>query len=142
MAKAKKKSVKRGKRKTGVSKQAAKLNEILVENFVNLQRAITNLTVKFDNLADQMSHLLQLFEISARSFSEKLAKGAPDLEKDREFLEKLDKLLEQNKTIAKGLTMMEDKVKERIYGGSPPPAQRRPAPGFMPSSLKKKQQSY
>ena len=137
MAKAKKKSAKKGAKKKSVGKQAAKLNEILVENFVNLQKAITNLTVKFDNLADQMSHLLQLFEISARSFSEKLSKAAPEIEKDREFLDKLDKLLEQNKTIAKGLTMMEDKVKERIYGGHPPT--RRPGPGFMPSSLKKKQ---
>jgi hypothetical protein len=31
-------------------------------------------------------------------------------------LDKIDKLLEQNKTIAKGLSLMEGKIKERVYG--------------------------
>ena len=46
----------------------AKLNHILIENFVNLQKATTNLAVKFETLSDQISKLLQLFEISAKSF--------------------------------------------------------------------------
>ncbi len=138
--------------KTGkVSKDVEKLNAILVENFVNLQKALTNLTVKFDNLADQISKLLQLFEISAKSFAEKLSTGTgTEIEKDREFLEKLNKLLEQNKVIAKGLTLMEEKIRERVYG-QPSSAIRRqrypqqypqPIPkassqteGYLPSSL-------
>ena len=64
-----------------------RLNDILIENFVSMQRALTNLTLKFDNLADQISKLLQLFEISAKSFAEKLSTTVPDMEKDREFLE-------------------------------------------------------
>jgi len=137
--------------KTGkVSKDVEKLNAILIENFVNLQKALTNLTVKFDNLADQISKLLQLFEISAKSFAEKLSTGTPDLEKDREFLEKLNKLLEQNKVIAKGLTLMEEKIRERVYGQPSSTIKRqqypqqypRPIPraststeGYLPSSL-------
>ena len=116
---------KRGKTssKPVIRRDTERLNSILVENFVNLQKAVTNLTVKFDNLADQMSKLLQLFEISARSFSEKLATTMPELEKDREFLDKLNKLLEQNKVIAKGLTLMEENIRERVYGTHQPPPQ-------------------
>ena len=84
-------------KKEVINRDAGNLNKILVENFVNLQKAITNLAVKFDSLSEQISKLLQLFEISARSFGEKISIGAPDIEKDREFLNKLDKLLEQNK---------------------------------------------
>ena len=108
----------------------AKLNHILIENFVNLQKATTNLAVKFETLSDQISKLLQLFEISAKSFGEKLATS--DIDKDIEFLDKLNKLLDQNKTIAKGLTLMEERVREKIYGQVPqnPPQVK---PGFLPS---------
>lgn len=132
----KKKSVKKtSAKKSTVGKKAEKLNDILIENFVGLQKAMTNLTVKFDSLADQISKLLQLFEISAKSFAEKLSTGAPQIEKDKEFLDKLNALLEQNKVIARGLTLMEDKMKERVYGGGvarhPQPAA--PAENYAPS---------
>ncbi|MEK6820594.1 MAG: hypothetical protein AABX71_02675 [Nanoarchaeota archaeon] len=98
------------------SKDTEKLNSILVENFVSLQKALTNLSFKFDRLSDNISTLLQLFEISAKSFSEKLSAFTPEIEKDREFLDKLNALLEQNKVIARGLTLMEEKMRERLYG--------------------------
>lgn len=117
-----------------------RLNDILVENFVNMQKTLADLTVKFDNLADQISKLLQLFEISAKSFAEKLSTSVPDIEKDREFLNKLNALLEQNKLIAKGLSLMEENLRERLYGyrGMPQgmPMQRT-QPSFSPSEKPK-----
>lgn len=107
---------KKGVKKARVSKNTERLNAILVENFISLQKALTNLTVKFDNLSNQISSLLQLFEISARSFTEKLSREVPEIEKDKEFLGKLNALLEQNKVIAKGLTLMEEKIRGRLYG--------------------------
>jgi len=95
----------------------AELEKQLVDNFVNLQRVLTNLSIKFDTLSDNISKLLQLFEISAKSFVEKL----PEMEKvvggerDKEFLNKVDTLLEQNKTIAKGLTLIEEKLRGAAY---------------------------
>lgn len=94
------------------------IEKTLLENFVNLQKVLTNLAVKFDSLSDQISKLLQLFEISAKSFAEKQTPVIGEKKKDKEFLEKLDTLLEQNKTIAKGLTLMEGKLRERIYGAN------------------------
>lgn len=85
----------------------------IIENLVELQKVHTNLAEKFDSLANQISNLLALFESAARTFAEK----APSTtEKDKEFLEKIDKLLDQNKTIARGLTLMEEKFRERLYG--------------------------
>jgi hypothetical protein len=85
----------------------------LIENFVNLQKVLTNLTVKFDYLSDNISKLLQLFEISAKSFIKK--QEEPAATEEKELLRKLDTLLDQNKTIAKGLTLIEDKIRHKLY---------------------------
>ncbi len=100
--------------KTTVKKP--ELEKTLIDNFVNLQRVLTNLAVKFDALSDQISKLLELFEISAKSFAEKYKPETGEKKKDKEFLTKLDALLEQNKTLARGLTLMGEKLRERVYG--------------------------
>jgi len=91
-----------------------KLEDRLVENIVELQKLHVNLIEKFDGLADQVTHLLALFESSAKSFAKN--PGMETVAKDHEFLQKIDKLLEQNKVLAKGLTLMEQKLRERMYG--------------------------
>jgi len=90
------------------------LEERLIDNLVQLQRVHTDLADKFDKLSKQIADLVGLFEISARAFAKQV--NIPGAEKDREFLDKIDKLLEQNKTIAKGLTLVEEKMRERLYG--------------------------
>jgi len=86
----------------------------ILENLVALQKVHTSLIEKFDNLAKQISSLLFLFEATARSFAQN--PSFRDIEKDKEFLDKIDKLLEQNKLIAKGLTLMGERLKEKVYG--------------------------
>jgi len=85
-----------------------KLNEILVNNFVSLQKVMTNLSIKFDNLSGQISKLLELFEISAKSFSEKDFDLDRNKKDNKEMLEKLDNLIDQNKIIARGLTLLHE----------------------------------
>lgn len=115
-------------------------NKLLVENFVALQRVMTNLSIKFDNLAEQISKLLGLFEISAKALAEKefsLEKGDKSSKK---ILEKIDTLLEQNKIIARGLTLMHEKNSETAS-----PIQRfRPQiskPGYQEPDLNEFQKS-
>jgi hypothetical protein len=91
------------------------LQEALLENFVSLQRVLANLSVKFDGLSDNISKLLQLFEISAKSFIKKQEEIGGKGE-EKVMLDRLETLLEQNKTIARGLTLMEEKVRHRLYG--------------------------
>ncbi len=103
----------------------AELEQALIDNFVNLQKVLTNLSIKFDLLSDNMSKLLQLFEISAKSFAEKHAEETGKGE-DKELLGKIDTLLEQNKTLAKGLTLMEEKLRDRVYGSHLPDGREQP----------------
>jgi len=90
------------------------LQQKLIENMVELQKVESNLAERFDKLSTQISSLLGLFETAAKSFASHPA--SPIAEKDKDFLDKIDKLLDQNKTIAKGLTLIEEKVRERMYG--------------------------
>ncbi len=105
-------------------KKTKNTNEILVENFVSLQRVMTNLSIKFDNLTTQISKLLELFEISAKTLAEK----NPNLEGNtEEVVKKLDNLLEQNKVIARGLTLLHESNSPQL-----PPRQFQPPKNIMP----------
>ncbi|MFA5019968.1 MAG: hypothetical protein WC533_02620 [Candidatus Pacearchaeota archaeon] len=86
------------------------MDKLLVENFVTLQRVLTNLSKKFDELSDNLTRMINLFEISAKTFIDKHG-SAGITKEEKEFIDKLDKLLEQNKIIAKGLTLMEERVR-------------------------------
>ena len=103
-----------------------RVEKVLVENFIALQQVMTNLSIKFDNLSDQISKLLQLFEISAKALAEKdfnTEKGSINSEK---ISKQMDTLLEQNKIIARGMTLINDKVLERNAASPIPLRQMNP----------------
>lgn len=93
-------SVSKDIRQTGIEKS-------LIENFVSIQRVLVNLSVKIDNLTGQISKLLELFEISAKALAEKNFQTG-DNRNNTKIAEKIDTLLDQNKTIARGLTLMHE----------------------------------
>ena len=105
---------KRGSQSSNYKSEKSVIEKTIIENLIGLQKVHADLAEKFSKLEKQMSGLLNLFEAAARSFSEHPAVQAS--EKDKEFLDKIDRLLDQNKTIAKGLTLIEGGMKERIYG--------------------------
>ncbi len=108
-AKATKKTKRKSKPRITQSASEVQVEKILVENFVSLQKVMTNLSVKFDSLTNQISKLLDLFEISAKSLAQKefdLGKKGGD---DKKIVEKIDNLFEQNKVIARGLTLLHEK---------------------------------
>jgi hypothetical protein len=83
------------------------MNDKLIENFISLQKVMTNFAVKFDNLSTQISKLLELFEISAKALAEKDYSLGENKE-DKKVVEKLDSLLQQNKIIAKGIALLHE----------------------------------
>ncbi|MEN9625707.1 MAG: hypothetical protein RL557_35 [archaeon] len=103
------------------------INQALIDNFIQLQKVLTNLSLKFDELSSNMSRLLQLFELAAKNLSEK---GDGKSSVDNDFLKKLDALLDQNKVISKGIMMMEEKVRSRIDPNANT-ARPRPVPRFQ-----------
>ena len=86
---------------------AREREELLIENFVGLQHAMTNLSIKFGTLSDNISELLRVFEGAAKTFAQG---GKVD---DSDLLKKINSLLDQNKTIAKGLVLMESNLRGR-----------------------------
>ncbi len=93
----------------------------VLENFVGMQKALTNLAVKFDSLSENMNKMLQLIEISAITFIEKqrgvkIENPEQQTKENEELINKLDTLMDQNKTIAKGLTLVEEKLRHKLYG--------------------------
>ena len=88
------------------------VNPILIENFVSLQRVLTNLSVKLDNLSTQMGKLLDLFELSAKALAEKDFELGGD---NKDVVEKLNKLLDQNKILAKGISLMHERIPREQY---------------------------
>jgi len=118
--------------KNQVPEKKESVEKILVENFVSLQKVMTNLAVKFDNLSDQISKLLELFEISAKTMSEK----GYSMGEDKKILEKLDSLLEHNKVIAKGIALLHERnmpeEQEIVIMPQQPAPMQRPAPRMPP----------
>jgi len=91
-----------------------KVDSVLIENFVSLQKVMTNLAVKFDSLSGQISKLLELFEISAKTLAEK-DYSVSEEKVDKKLVEKLDNVLEQNKIIARGVALLHEKNAEPRY---------------------------
>ena len=98
---------------------------------------MTHLAMKFDSLTIQISKLLELFEISAKT----LAKKDVTINKEQgetKMVEKLDTLLDQNKIIARGLTLLHsgpEPIAPPQLIRQPMPAQRPPMP-LQPSPVK------
>lgn len=115
------------------------LEKKLIENSISLQKVLVNVSAKFDNLANQISKLLELFEISAKSLAKRDFKLEKSTKDDERIIQKLDNLGEQNKIIARGLTLMHDRVPEE--SGAPrlpqaPPRQMpRPPQQIMPPPM-------
>jgi len=108
-----KKSVDKNKsriKKVSKEKKNKELEKVLIDNFVSLQKVMVNLSVKFDDLTNQISKLLELFETSAKVLAEKDFDVEKNNKENAKILERLETVLEQNRTIARGLTLMHDKM--------------------------------
>ena len=91
------------------------LEKILIENFVSLQKVMVNLSVKFESLSTQISKLLNLFEISAKALAEKDFKTEKEDKDMKKIGEKIDNIFEQNKVIARGLTLLHEKPGQESF---------------------------
>ncbi len=94
---------------------------LLVENFASLQKVLTNLSFKFDELTRQISELLKLFEDSAKIIVKNEMEKKREDKGDKQLLDTMISILDQNKIIAKGLTLMyesmngEEPMKKTFY---------------------------
>lgn len=86
------------------------IKEEVIQNFVDLQDVLSNLALKIDDLTQQISKLLRIFEEAAKSFH-----NAPASEegKDKEVHNTMKTLLDQNKIIAKGISIIEERTRNQ-----------------------------
>ena len=96
------------------STKEIKIEKALIENFIALQKVMIHLSGKFDVLSSQISKLLELFEISAKSLA---GKDLQDVEREgresKKIMEKLDNLTQQAGLIGRGLALIHESNNER-----------------------------
>ena len=120
--------------KKKIIKSEIKVEKILIENFVGLQKVMVNLSLKFDELTNKISKLLELFEISAKALAEKDLTLEETKKDEERIIKKIDNLGEQNRIIARGLTLMHERLSEEPgeQGFMHSPQQPQPMPRFTP----------
>jgi hypothetical protein len=82
------------------------VERVLIENFTSLQRVMTNLSEQFNTLSGRIDKLLNLFEDSAKELVKKDIGLDREKEMNLKVISKMEELLEQNKIIAKSITML------------------------------------
>src|SRR5271157_4620595 len=111
------------------------IQKILIENSVSLQHVIVDLSTRLDNLAQQISKLLGLFEESAKTLIEKDIKLNGDSGDNKEISDKLDKVIEQNKVLARGLTLLHESSPPQETGYQSPQQQMQ-SPQFPQQNIR------
>jgi len=95
------------------NKVGKKTIDILMENSVALQKVLADLALSLNKLTKELSQLLSLFKEASKTIGEEKAVEAVEKEDKEDLLKKLDSLIEQNKTIAKSLLLLESALRER-----------------------------
>lgn len=110
----------------GVKKENKQRNTLglLMENSVVLQKILTEVAINLKVLNEKLDNLLSLFEESAKTFKEKKPEG----EKEKEIVDKLNDISNQNRTIAKGVMLLEQAV--RTESEEQLPLKPKPLPEF------------
>ena len=143
--KAKKKVKKRSsrakkKRSSPGSKRNVALEKALMENTLILQKVTTNLALKFDSLSKKISELLELFETSAKSLAEKGFETEEEGEDISGIKQDMGKLMEQNKIIARSLSILHE-TQEKNKESPPPEKQMIPSKSPYDKSISQKPRS-
>lgn len=96
-----------------MAKKEDKAVDLLLQNTIELQKTLVNLASEVKTLNKKVDSLLKLFETASSSFREAKSKGISQGNVPGELLDKIDTLVEQNKTLAKGLLLLEKTMREK-----------------------------
>lgn len=100
------KGKKRSAEATHNSGKNIKAESTLIKNSIELQKVMVNLSAKFEALSSQISRLLDLFEISAKTLAKKEI-SSEGLEA-KKIMEKLENISQQAGLIGKGLALIHE----------------------------------
>ena len=88
--------------------------DVLVQNQIELQKILADLSLEVKNLTSELSTLVELFREASKTLNdEKISK---DIEKEdmKNIGDKVETLVDQNRTIAKGLLLMESAMRDTM----------------------------
>jgi len=93
--------------------------DLLIQNSIALQKVIAALAINIERYTKETGRLLEFLSESAKTFEqEEKARGSiAGTAISAELAKKLDMLIDQNRTIAKGLVLLENYLKEKIETG-------------------------
>ena len=101
------------KKSTSHKRSTESTEHTLIKNSAEMQRIMIKLIERFDKLSNKISELLELFEDSAKILIKKEIESGKTKDMTPEILEKINQIMDQNKIIAKGLTLVhENKAQE------------------------------
>lgn len=121
---------KRGKKVNAVKeiKEATitdKTIKLLIRNNVELQKKLVLLATNVGDLTKKVGKVMTLIERASEDFIEKEEEGKVKLSKtsksEKELIDKLEGLIKQNRTIARGLILLERYVREKTSDKKPRP---------------------
>jgi hypothetical protein len=98
--------------------------KLLLENFISLQKVLTDLSMRLDENSKKVSRLLELFELAGKSYDktrimpQSISVGGISDLKLKEISDKLDSTMEQIQVIAKGIILLEDVIRTEKSGGT------------------------
>jgi hypothetical protein len=101
-------------------KETGEKIDVLIQNSIALQKAITILAVNLEKFTKETGKLLEFMSDSAKSFEaeEKVKGTVVGTTVSGDLVKKLDMLIDQNKMVAKGLVLLENYLREKIESGS------------------------
>ena len=101
---------------SSISEESIKL---LVQNSLALQKIMADLAIDIKKLSKNVSELLEVFKEASKTLAEEKAEGKVKEEEMADLKNKIDALLEQNKTIAQGILLLESLLKPKEAHYSP-----------------------
>ncbi|MEM1535307.1 MAG: hypothetical protein QW199_01730 [Candidatus Pacearchaeota archaeon] len=87
---------------------------LLLENLVLLQKTLADTLVAFKGLNARLDSFLSLVEKAAKT---QKVEGMKEVKGNKELIEKIEAIIEQNKAIAEGMSLLEKIIKEKIGRG-------------------------
>lgn len=87
---------------------------LLLENSIALQKTMADLALELKSLNQKVARIVSSFESASLAFKEAKEKGIAE---PKDISEKLDMIIDQNKTIAQGVLLLEESI--RVKPSSP-----------------------